>query len=210
VEPRSRAEVPATAVLRTPQPYRPISTSGRPARARGDAIVAAPPPAPSPAAVAGRPADRGVRSDAAPQRPGEPVARIAWGDPAEAMRALDQGRMLLVRVNDALEIVGGLERSDGAWRRASGVPSLGAYSNRVRVVDHVGAFAEPARLCGQGEHLAVVVPVGLERRFERAMRDAATRAGMLWSGVAACYGRLVPTSTGIEFVIDRVEPRIAP
>jgi len=210
VEPRSRVGAPATAVLRTPQPYRPISTSGRPARARVDATVAAPPPVPITSAIAGRPADRGVRTDAAPQRPSEPVARIAWGDPAEAMRAIDQGRMLLVRVNDALEIVGGLERSDGAWRRAAAVPSLGAYSNRVRVVDHVGAFAEPAQLCGRGEHLAVVVPIGLERRFERAMRDAATRAGMLWSGVAACYGRLVPTSTGIEFAIDRVEPRAAP
>lgn len=211
--PRPRAEVPATAVLRPPQPYRPISTSGRPSRSR-DASAGAPvspsariPPAAAPATQA---VDRGVRPDATRRAPADPVARIAWGDPAEALRALDHGRMLLVRVNDGLEIVGGLERFAGGWRRAEAMPSLGAYSNRVRVVDHVAAFDEPARLCGPGEHLAVVVPIGLERRFESAMRDAATRAGLLWSNVSACYGRLAPTPSGIEFVIDRVEPRAVP
>lgn len=165
------------------------------------------PPAAGPALQA---ADRGVRPDPTRRAPADPVARIAWGDPTEALRALDHGRMLLVRVNDGLEIVGGLERVAGGWRRAEAMPSLGAYSNRVRVVDHVAAFDEPARLCGPGEHLAVVVPIGLERRFESAMRDAATRAGLLWSNVSACYGRLAPTPSGIEFVIDRVEPRAVP
>jgi hypothetical protein len=196
----SRAEAPTAAVLRPPQPYRPISTSWRPQqRTRGEATGASPIPA-----VA---ADRGAAPPTKAPTPGEPVARIAWGDPAEATQVLDQGRMLLVCVNEELEVVGALERADGTWRRAASLPSLGAYSNRVRVVDHVGGFADASRLCREGEHLAVVVPIGVERRMERAMRDAATRAGMLWSRTAACYGRLVPTPTGIEFSIDRVEAR---
>jgi hypothetical protein len=195
-----RAEAPTAAVLRPPQPYRPISTSWRPQqRMRGEA--AGMPPAPAVAA------DRGIAPTTKAPTPDEPVARIAWGDPAEATRILDQGRMLLVCVNEDLEVVGALERADGTWRRVASLPSLGAYSNRVRVVDHVGGFADASRLCRKGEHLAVVVPIGVERRMERAMRDAVTRAGMLWSRTAACFGRLVPTPTGIEFSIDRVEAR---
>jgi hypothetical protein len=196
----SRAEAPTSAVLRPVQPYRPISTSWRP-QSRSGGNAAGPSPVPAVAA------DRGIAPTTTAPTPGEPVARIAWGDPAEATRVLDQGRMLLVCVNEEFEVVGALERADGTWRRSTSLPALGAYSNRVRVVDHVGGFTDASRLCREGEHLAVVVPIGVERRMERAMRDAATRAGMLWSRTAACYGRLVPTPSGIEFSIDRVEAR---
>jgi hypothetical protein len=196
----SDAEAPTAAVLRPVQPYRPISTSWHPQSRTGGGAA-------GPSAVPAVTTDRGIASTSKAPTPAEPVARIAWGEPSEAIRVLDQGRMLLMCVNESLEVVGALERADGTWRRSASLPSLGAYSNRVRVVDHVDGFADASRLCREGEHLAVVVPIGVERRMERAMRDAAARAGMLWSHTAACYGRLVPTPSGIEFSIDRVEAR---
>jgi hypothetical protein len=154
----------------------------------------------------GQPADRGMLAPGSQVRQ-EPVARIAWGNADEAWRTIDIGRMQLVTVDADLKIIAGIDVHDGAWSRTSAPAQMGSYSNRVRVVDHVAGFAEQSALCGPGEHLAVIVPVGLDRRIEKAMDQAARREGLSRDQVAACYGRLVTQATGIEFQVDRVERR---
>lgn len=151
-------------------------------------------------------ADRGYLKSLGPV-PQDPVARIAWGDASAAMRTIDIGRMALVIVNDDLKVVASIDGSTGAWARA-GLPSrMSTFSNRVRVVDHVSAFAAFARFCQPNEHLAVLVPIGLERRIDGAMDQAARAEGLSRRQVAACYGRLEPRQGALEFVIDRVERR---
>lgn len=157
----------------------------------------------------GQPADRGTLAPGAQVRQ-EPVARIAWGNADEASRMIDIGRMQLVTVDSDLKVVAGIDGQDGAWTRTSAPAQMGSYSNRVRVVDHVAGFAGQSSLCGPGEHLAVIVPVGLDRRIEKAMDQAARREGLSRDLVAACYGRLVIQATGIEFEVDRVERRNTP
>jgi hypothetical protein len=154
----------------------------------------------------GQPADRGMLAPGSQVRQ-EAVARIAWGNADEASRTIDIGRMQLVTVDADLKIIAGIGVHDGAWSRTSAPTQMGSYSNRVRVVDHVAGFAEQSALCGPGEHLAVIVPVGLDRRIEKAMDQAARREGLSRDQVAACYGRLVTQATGIEFQVDRVERR---
>ena len=192
---RPAAEVPP-AVRREPAQYRPVSFGGSRGTGRDRPMSAA----------FGQAVDRGAMA-ALTQAPRDPVARIAWGDASEALRMVDLGRMALVTVDEELKIVGALEPSGAGWKRSAAVPDLGAFSSRVRVVDHVAAFAHQAALCSSGEHLAVVVPLGLERRIDNAMDAAARREGLVRMQVAACYGRLVAGATGIEFVIDRVERR---
>ena len=157
----------------------------------------------------GQPADRGTLAPGAQVRQ-EPVARIAWGNADEASRMIDIGRMQLVTVDSDLKVVAGIDGRDGAWTRTSAPAQMGSYSNRVRVVDHVAGFAGQSSLCGPGEHLAVIVPVGLDRRIEKAMDQAARREGLSRDLVTACYGRLVIQATGIEFEVDRVERRNTP
>ena len=183
------------AIRREPVPYQPVRFGGGGKADRREV-----------SAAFGQAVDRGAMS-ALTQAPQDPVARIAWGDPAEALRLLDLGRMALVTVDEDLKVVGGIEPAGGSWRRAASLPNLAAYSNRVRVVDHVAGFAPQAALCGPGEHLAVVVPVGLERRIDRAMDEAARREGLSRTQVVACYGRLVANPTGLEFQVERVERR---
>jgi len=182
-------------VRRDPVPYRPVRFGGGSGSNRREV-----------SAAFAEAVDRGAIS-AMTQVPQEPVARIAWGSADEALRLLELGRMALVTVDEGLKIVGGIEPAAGSWRRSASLPSLAPYSNRVRVVDHVAGFAAQATLCGPGEHLAVVVPVGLERRIEKAMDDAARQEGLPRTSVAACYGRLVAGPSGLEFRIERVERR---
>ena len=151
-------------------------------------------------------ADRGYLKSLGPA-PQEPVARIAWGDAPSAMKTLSTGRMALVIVNDDLKVVASIDGSSGAWARAGLPNQMATFSNRVRVVDHVSAFAAFARFCEPHEHLAVLVPIGLERRIEGAMDQAARAEGLSRRQVAACYGRLESRRGALEFVIDRVERR---
>ncbi|MSR45365.1 MAG: hypothetical protein EXS15_08480 [Phycisphaerales bacterium] len=151
--------------------------------------------------------DRGTVKYSSPV-PQDPVARIAWGDASNVVKTMESGRMRLVTVDADLKVVGGIERSGSGWVR-TGIPrELSSYSNRVRVVDHVAGFAAPASMCIAGEHLAVAVPVGLERRIDHAMDDAARRSGLSRYQVAACFGKLITQSTGVEFQIDGIERRI--
>ena len=151
-------------------------------------------------------ADRGVlRGSFEP--PQDPVARIAWGDASQALRTMDIGRMVLVIVDAELKIVGGIDGSGDTWRRTNIPSNLSTYSNRVRVVDHIPGFSIPRSVCQSTEHLAVIIPVGLERRIEKSMDSAAKRMGLQRKQVAACYGTLISERTGLEFAIDRIERR---
>jgi hypothetical protein len=194
-EAQPRAAQPASGAIelasapRAPTPYTPVTFASQRERARGAEA-----------------ADRGyLKSLGTP--PQDPVARIAWGDSASAVRTMHLGRMALVIVDDDLKVVASVDGSSGVWTRGGLPPQMATYSNRVRVVDHVSAFAAFARFCQPNEHLAVLVPVGLERRIEAAMDQAARSQGLSRTQVAACYGRLEPHQGALEFIIDRVERR---
>ena len=138
----------------------------------------------------------------------QPVARIAWGTPQEAVSAIDMGRMALVLVDGTGRVTGSVVGNSGRWERSGPPSSMGTYSNQVRVVDHVSAFAGFASMAQRGEHLAVLVPVGLERRIQRAMDSSSRSNGLARHEVAACFGRLITDQTGLDFQIERVERRV--
>ena len=138
----------------------------------------------------------------------QPVARIAWGTPQEAVSAIDMGRMALVLVDGTGRVTGSVVGNSGRWERSGPPSSMGTYSNQVRVVDHVSAFAGFASMAQRGEHLAVLVPVGLERRIQRAMDTSSRSNGLARHEVAACFGRLITDQTGLDFQIERVERRV--
>lgn len=175
----------------TPGPYQPVSFESSKERAKGGGAQAA---------------DRGYLKSLGPV-PQDPVARIAWGDTSTAMRTMTLGRMALVIVDDDLKVVASIDGSSGSWVRGGLPQNMSIYSNRVRVVDHVSAFAAFVPFCKPHEHLAVLVPVGLERRIEAAMDMAARAQGLPRTHVAACYGRLETRNGALEFIIDRVERR---
>ena len=107
---------------------------------------------------------------------------------------IDIGRMQLVTVDSDLKVVAGIDGRDGAWTRTSAPAQMGSYSNRVRVVDHVAGFAGQSSLCGPGEHLAVIVPVGLDRRIEKAMDQLFTEYSInYFTDRFACFKLLALT-----------------
>ena len=169
--------------------------------------LTAPPNSAAQRSTSGVLADRGVLRQGSFEPPQDPVARIAWGEASQALRTMDMGRMVLVIVDAELKIVGGIDGTGGNWQRTSIPSDLSTYSNRVRVVDHIPGFSIPRSVCESTEHLAVIIPVGLERRIEKAMDTAAKRAGLQRQQVAACYGTLISNRAGLEFAIDRVERR---
>ena len=169
--------------------------------------LTAPPNSAAQRSTSGVLADRGVLRQGSFEPPQDPVARIAWGEASQALRTMDMGRMVLVIVDAELKIVGGIDGTSGNWQRTSIPSDLSTYSNRVRVVDHIPGFSIPRSVCESTEHLAVIIPVGLERRIEKAMDTAAKRAGLQRQQVAACYGTLISNRAGLEFAIDRVERR---
>jgi hypothetical protein len=183
------------------------AATGTPAGPSREPTVATPSRAPAPTrSGGGDAADRGYLKSLGPV-PQDPVARIAWGDADAAMRTMSIGRMALVIVDNDLKVVSSIDGSTGEWVRAGLPAQMSTFSNRVRVVDHVSAFAAFARFCQPNEHLAVLVPIGLERRIESAMDRAARSEGLSRRQVAACYGRLEPRHGALDFAIDRVERR---
>lgn len=180
----------ATVPPRAAVPYMPLRMHGR---GRG-------------AAAAADPVDSGPATSDAPSAPRDPVARIAWGTPEQAQATVRAGGLQLVTVDDQFKVTACIIERSGAWTKAP-LTGLARFSNKVRVVDHVPAFEATWGQCAPGEHLAVLVPVSLERRIDQAMEEAARRAGLQRSHVAACFGRLVIEPQGLDFRIDRVEQR---
>lgn len=197
-------------------PYRPVQFGGRDVTERPQvvSVPAAPTfgeatssPSPHPASAASAaPVDRGLTRDPFAQ-PRDPVARIAWGDMSSAMRTLVAGRMILAIVDDSLKVVALLDGSSGTWMRKESSDGLAAFSGRARVVDHTSAFEPLARFCRAQEHLAVLIPVGLEQRITASMEQAVRSQGLTKRQVAACYGKFDLRDGALDFVIDRVERR---
>jgi hypothetical protein len=190
-----------------------------------DPPAPAPPPEPEAPAPAPDPAPDLVETAAPPagatEQPGDfagqadgvrqPALRIDWGSPAHAVASVAAGRMRIVVLaagDGGPIIVGELHRDESAWRRRPFAPAAGStrYSNRLRIVDGVPAFEAPRRdaRLGSGEHLAVLVPVGLERRFESAQVEAAARRGLVMARVRSFGGRFVLDDGPLRFEITHV------
>lgn len=139
-----------------------------------------------------------------------PSARIAWGSEEEALSTLIRGQMQLVLVDRTGDVRATAQRGASGWERAAPPESLSAYSNQVRIVDHVAGFSDASSLMQADEQLAVLIPVGLEYRIQQAMESAGRGIGLERHQIAACYGRLAPDASGMQFHIERVERRNAP
>ena len=152
------------------------------------------------------------RGDFAGSSQGEhqPRLRIDWGNPAQARQTLSAGGMKLVVFQPGEGFKREVVYAGGAWRSQN--PQLSAsnrYTNRLRIVDGVPAFAaakRAAQLRG-GERLAVLLPEALEHELRTQQLAAASKRGLTESQIAAYGGRFVPAGSGLRLQITHVQPR---
>ncbi len=158
------------------------------------------------------PADRGDfagTSDAQPR----PALRIDWGSPKEARQVLQDGGMRLVVIDapsSGVMIVSQLEWVETRWQVRPYVPAVGpAYSNRLRIVDDVPAFAAAVRAArlGSGQRLAVLVPDKIEHMLDAAQLAAAYRHGVGLAEVRNFGGSFEQAGRGLAFRITRIQTR---
>ncbi len=148
-----------------------------------------PPPDPQPhltKVAEARQSDTEQRGDFAGAAEGQraPELRINWGTDKQALAVLNAGGMLIVVLEGEGPrplITHKVERQGSTWRRAPFQPAgATAYSNRLRIVDHVPAFSEVRNdlLLKGGQRLAVLIPTDVERMLESAQMQAAFRVGL--------------------------------
>ncbi|MEM9065171.1 MAG: hypothetical protein AAGB51_06730 [Planctomycetota bacterium] len=231
---RAEPELQAVGVVAQPEPERiedeasqaepSEGTPPEPATPEPQREPLAPPqPTPEPPAPEHRPPLQRLAETprAEPEKPGayaasldgptEPTLRIDWGDSQHARRILGATGMSLavLRGRDAgVEITDSIEPVGDRWHRYPvDHDSLAAFSNRMRIVDDVPAFAEArreARLTSR-ERLAVLVPASIERMFARAIEIEADRRGLMGSSIASVAGGFSIRDGRLLFEIKTVQ-----
>lgn len=147
--------------------------------------------------------------------PGGPRLRIDWGDRAHAEAILRTTGMALVVLRGrggAMEVADVVEQVAGRWTRLTFDSSrLGAFSNRIRIVDDVPAFTRARRDAGVriGERLAVLVPAGVEQMFDDAIEREAARRGLGVGSVGAVGGAFAVRGGRLYFEIRAMREREA-
>ena len=216
-------------------PQRPALAPEPPAAAQRDAEPApepAPEPDPEPASEPERPPRFEPLHEAnadAPDPAAEPEAgdfaeasdaeadpaalRIDWGTPENARRVLDAGRLRLIVISPDPD--GGVRlEASAAWRdrwvrRPVPAGASAAYSNRLRIVSDVPAFAAARRQLDLSprERLAVMVPRLIERKLASAQRVAAQRRGLTLDEVRSFAGRFELEGRHLAFAVTTVQER---
>jgi outer membrane biosynthesis protein TonB len=196
----------------TPKPIRtasPPSPRAEPSPSSPPAeLVATAVPARGPAAAGG---DLGGE----PEGRLTPELRIDWGSESDALAALEAGQMMLVILEgppSAASIAGQAVLDEGGWHRAPYRPALVAgprYSNRLRIVDEVPAFAAARVALGVGrlQRLAVLVPLPVERLLQSALTRAAFDGGITTEGIRSLGGRFTVDQGELGFVTTHVRFR---
>jgi hypothetical protein len=142
------------------------------------------------------------------------MLRIDWGTPDQAARALDLGRMKLVALAPDGHFDQQVVRDSGTWHVRPFQPEPGVeYSNALRIVDRVAAFARAAaalRAAAGTHRLAVLVPTALEQSLLAAQSSAAARRGVTLADIHTFGGRFELNPAGISFEITQVRMRRSP
>lgn len=137
----------------------------------------------------------------------DPIIRINWGDLTNAVSILNASGMKLV-----------IYESDGSVKRqvvidgtnVSITPLVSStsvsYSDSLRIVDKVPAFAAIAAALklGSADHLAVLVPVDVEREIESAKMMEVSRRSLSLRDVKVLGGRFNVTGGKVVFIIEKV------
>ncbi len=143
--------------------------------------------------------------DLAGQREGEshPPIRIDWGSPADGRRVMEAGGMKLVVLGADQRIRNELVFRDGRWQAVPlGLEPEERYSNRLRVVERVPAFAGVEH---DGGGLAVLMPARLDRQIDQAARQALAARGLASGQVQAIGGRFCLEVDGLVFRVTHVQ-----
>jgi hypothetical protein len=137
----------------------------------------------------------------------DPVVRINWGDLTNAVSILNTSGMKLV----IYESDGSVKRqvitngSEVSTKSLDSTPTI-RYSDSLRIVDRVPAFAaiKTALKLGGSEHLAVLVPVLVEREIESAKMTEVSRRSLSLRDVKVLGGRFNVTEGKVIFIIEKV------
>lgn len=140
-----------------------------------------------------------------------PVLRVDWGTTENALRVLQAGQMKLVLVETHAPhtIVAEVTQEQGAWRprplRAAGQE----YSNQLRIVRDVPAFAPVLHSVRPppGQVLAVLVPAGVERQLQAAQLAAAANSGVSLKDLEQVAGRFDLSQGSLQFAVTQVKRR---
>ncbi|MAE68018.1 MAG: hypothetical protein CMJ18_27520 [Phycisphaeraceae bacterium] len=142
-----------------------------------------------------------------------PRLRIDWGSPAHARAVLEAGRMKLVVLDSAPggAIVSAQVRKVGHEYRTLPLPGHAdlAYSNRLRVLRNVPAFAGIGRALAlrPGRDLAVAMPIAVQKMLDHAKRTAPIAQGLRSDDILDFRGRFRLAQGRLTFEITHVERR---
>jgi hypothetical protein len=137
----------------------------------------------------------------------DPVVRINWGNLTNAVTILDASGMKLV----IYESDGSVKRqvvtngSDVSIEAIESIPSV-RYSDSLRIVDKVPAFAaiRDSLKLSPSEHLAILVPVDVEREIESAKMTEVSRRSLSLRDVKVLGGRFNVAGGKVVFIIEKV------
>lgn len=139
-----------------------------------------------------------------------PLLRIDWGTGDEALATLEAGEMIVVVLDGTGPqplITQQVVFEDGDWQRRAYQPAgMKQYSNRLRIVEHVPAFdgVHRAAALGGDEHLAVLLPMRVERVLESAQMEAAYHRGLAMTQIDNFAGRFALRDGRLDFDITHV------
>ena len=145
----------------------------------------------------------------APEGRQSPVLRINWGSPSEALAVLQAGRMKLVLLEGG-SIRHQVDRRDHAWKIAPYRPEAQTtYSNHLRIVDEVPAFADVVSniVLAPRQRLAVLLPVSTEQHLQSAQMRAAFERGLTMNEVRNFAGHFVLKGKELAFDVTHVQER---
>jgi hypothetical protein len=137
----------------------------------------------------------------------DPVVRINWGDLKSAVSILDSSGMKLV----IYESGGSVKKQvviDGSTAsiKPLHIDQTISYSDSLRIVDNVPAFAAiiNSLKIPSADHLAVLVPVNVERIIESAKITEVSRRSLSLRDVKILGGRFNVADGKVIFIIEKV------
>lgn len=212
--PRVRAATPAPepAPQPVPQPERhapPLPEAAEPEHAPPPEPAGLKPTAAAPRAEAAHPGS--FAGDREGQR--RPRLRIDWGTSADAQAVLRAGRMKLVVLESApgRAIVRAQVHQMANGYRTLPLPDEpdAGYSNRLRVLRNVPAFADVERALAlrPGNDLAIAMPLTVQQMLDQAESAAPAAHGVPRDQATDFRGRFRLTRGRLRFEITHVERR---
>jgi len=137
----------------------------------------------------------------------DPVVRINWGNLKNAVAILETSGMKLViyESGGSVKRQVNIEGSRVSIKPLRIEPTI-KYSDSLRIVDKVPAFAPITRSLkiSASDHLAVLVPVSVERIIESAKIAEVSRRSLSLRDVKVIGGKFNVTDGKVIFIIEKV------